>query len=69
MLATLNKGLKTASDVANFLNRPLMFAEYILDILHERKLIQVNKTAGDRAENVVVGEVTVQGKRLALQTR
>ena len=69
LLAIINKELKALGDIASFLNKPLMFAEYILDILDERKLIRVHKTLGDRAMNIVVGEVTVQGKRLALQTR
>lgn len=69
LVAILNDNLATKEDVASFLNRPPMFAEYVLEILKDRKLIQIVSTLGGGSSNIIIRGITVQGKRLAEQTR
>lgn len=67
LVAILNNNLTTKEQVTNFLNRQPMFAEYILDILKDRKLIRTVSALGHGSSHVAITEVTAQGRRLAAQ--
>lgn len=69
LVAILNNNLTTKEEVAIYLNRAPMFAEYVLDILKDRKLIRTVSTLGGGYGNVVITEVTAEGRRAAAQTR
>lgn len=46
-----------------------MFAEYVLDILKNRKLIHTMSSLSGGYAHVVATEITVEGKRAAAQTQ
>lgn len=63
LLAIVNYDLGSNEAVASHLGKPRRLTEYVLDLLHDRKLIKVRKYGG---RNVLI-DVLPQGKRYAEQ--
>lgn len=64
LVAIETNGFTTREEVAQLLQKPPMFAEYIIDILAKKNLVDTSNSLFNRVE---IEQVTTKGKRLISQ--
>lgn len=66
LVILVNHALKTGMSLAKFMHQNLVLIEYVLDILEERKLVQLVRSHGTN-EGTGILQVLPQGRRRAAQ--